>query len=94
MKEQERMINDIVKLNFEQAGRLSLCFNTPDARTVSAKEVKIIKNGKQVLHARQISDSANPKNNKTQIVSEKDGRKRKNRKCEIESCRSVARRRV
>lgn len=69
MREQEKMINDMVRLSFQEAGRLSLSFNTPEenARTVSAKEVKIIKNGK-IFHAKQISDSANPKNNKKVIL--------------------------
>jgi hypothetical protein len=69
MREQENMINNMVKLSFQEAGRLSLSFNTPEenARTVSAKEVKIIRNGK-VFHAKQISDSANPKNNKKVIL--------------------------
>jgi len=71
MREQENMINDMVKLSFQEAGRLSLSFNTPEmqenSRTVSAKEVKIIRNGK-VFHAKQVSDSANPKNNKKVIL--------------------------
>lgn len=71
MKAQESMINDMVKLSFEQAGRLSLSFNTPEmqenSRVVSSKEVKIVKNGK-VFHAKQISDSANPQNNKKVIL--------------------------
>lgn len=69
MREQENMINDMVKLSFQEAGRLSLSFNTPEenSRSVSSREVKIIKNGK-VFHARQISDSANPQNNKKVII--------------------------
>jgi hypothetical protein len=71
MREQENMINDMVKLSFQEAGKISLAFNTPESnqensRTVSSKEVKIIKNGK-VFHAKQFSDSANPKNNKKVI---------------------------
>jgi hypothetical protein len=77
MKDQSSMIDDMVKLSFEKAGRLSLMFNTPEgenenARAVSVKEVKIIKNGK-VFHARQVSDSAHPEKNKTQII--KNGEK-------------------
>ena len=76
MRDQESMIDDMVKLNFEKAGRLSLMFNTPEeenkSRAVSVKEVKIIKNGK-VYHARQVSDSAHPEKNKTQII--KNGEK-------------------
>ena len=76
MREQESMIDDMVKLSFEKAGRLSLMFNTPEeettkSRAVSVKEVKIIKNGK-VYHARQVSDSAHPEKNKTQIIKNGD----------------------
>ena len=79
MRTQEQMINDMVKLNFEKAGRLSLMFNTSEenenqenkSRAVSLKEVKIIKNGK-VYHARQVSDSAHPERNKTQIIKNGD----------------------
>lgn len=76
MKEQENMINNMVKLSFQEAGRLSLSFNTPEnesiennqqRRVVSAKEIKVIRNGK-VFHAKQISDSANPKNNKRVVL--------------------------
>jgi hypothetical protein len=79
MREQEKMMNDMVRLNFQEAGRLSLMFNTPEnrenvgdfdnvkSRVVSAKEVKIIKDGKPVLHARKFSDSANPERNQTKI---------------------------
>ncbi len=72
MKEQENMINDMVKLSFQEAGRLSLSFNTPEqeiSRSVSSKEVKIIRNGK-VFHAKQFSDSADPKNNKKIILKD------------------------
>lgn len=79
MREQESMIDDMVRLSFEKAGRLSLMFNTPEenenqenkSRAVSMKEVKIIKNGK-VFHARQVSDSAHPERNKTQIIKNGD----------------------
>jgi RNase P subunit RPR2 len=70
MREQESMIDNMVKLSFEKAGRLSLMFNTNEdenARAVSMKEVKIVKNGK-VFHAKQFSDSAHPEKNKTQII--------------------------
>ena len=71
MREQEKMINNMVKLSFEDMGRLSLCFNTEegdDSRVVKAREVKIIRNNKPVLHAKQFLDSANPERNKTEII--------------------------
>ncbi|MBP7708259.1 hypothetical protein KA107_01125 [Candidatus Pacearchaeota archaeon] len=70
MREQENMINDMVKLSFQEAGRISLSFNTPEqenSRSISTKEVRIVRNGK-VFHAKQVSDSANPKNNKKVIL--------------------------
>ncbi len=71
MQDQESMINNMVKLCFSEPGKISMMFNTPEtnenARTVSAKEVKIIKNGK-VFHVKQVIDSANPQNNKKVII--------------------------
>jgi len=78
MKEQENMINNMVKLSFQDFGRLNLMFNTgngedENSRVVNAREVKIIKNNKPVLHARQFTDSAHPERNKTEIF--KDSKK-------------------
>jgi len=77
MREQEKMMNDMVRLSFQEAGRLSLMFNTPEnregsnedikSRVVSSKEVKIIKDGKPVLHARKFSDSEHPERNQTRV---------------------------
>jgi len=73
MREQEKMMNDMVRLSFQEAGRLSLMFNTPEnlneenSRVVSAKEVKIIKDGKPVLHVRKVQDSAHPERNQTRV---------------------------
>ncbi|MDP1729173.1 MAG: hypothetical protein Q8L27_03160 [archaeon] len=75
MREQENMINDMVKLSFDNANRLSLMFNTPECaensntqqRIVKSREVHVVRNNKPVLHVKQIYDSANPKNNKTHI---------------------------
>ena len=80
MQEQENMIDNMVKLSFEEAGRISMRFNTPEedgsekreSRVVSSKQIKVIKNGKPVYHAQQFSDSANPKNNKTKIYKAKE----------------------
>lgn len=80
MKEQEKMVNDMVKLCFNGANSLNLQFNAPEennqnstqSRIVSAKEVRIVKNGKPVLQARKVYDSAHPERNKTQIVKSKE----------------------
>ncbi len=77
MKEQERMINDMVRLSFENTGRLSLMFNTPEntnsnARVIKAREIKVVKNNKPVIHTREFSDSAHPERNKKQIIEENE----------------------
>ena len=70
MREQERMIDDMVKLSFDSVGKISVAFNTSDdedTHVVSARELKVVKNGKEVLHARKFTDSRNPARNKTII---------------------------
>jgi hypothetical protein len=71
MKDQESMMNNMVKMCFSEPGKINMSFNTPEtqesSRTVSSKEIKIIKNGK-VFHVKQLSDSADPKNNKKIII--------------------------
>lgn len=72
MNEQKSKMDEMVKLCFEDMGRLSLNFNMPEleknqnTRIIKAREVKILKNGKMV-HARQFLDSAHPERNKTII---------------------------
>ncbi|MCA9487928.1 MAG: hypothetical protein KC516_03120 [Nanoarchaeota archaeon] len=76
MREQERMINDMVRLSFEDAGRLKLMFNTPEnenSRVIKSREVRVVKNGK-VYHAKQFSDSAHPERNKS-VVLKREGDK-------------------
>ncbi|PIO08785.1 hypothetical protein COU59_00170 [Candidatus Pacearchaeota archaeon CG10_big_fil_rev_8_21_14_0_10_34_12] len=78
MKEQENMINNMVRLSFQDFGKLNLMFNTGNgengddgnlnSRIVKSKEVRIIKNNEPVLHAKQFTDSAYPERNKTEIV--------------------------
>ncbi len=75
IKQQEKVMDDMVKLCFEEAGRISLNFNDGESqengngsRVVKAREVRIVKNGKPAFHAKQFFDSANPKNNKSFIV--------------------------
>lgn len=87
MKEQEKMVNDMVKLCFNGANSLSLQFNAPEenddstqnpnvqSRVMSSKEVRIVKNGKPVLQARKVFDSAHPERNKTQIIRAKQPNK-------------------
>lgn len=75
MREQESMINDMVRLSFEDAGRLRLMFNINDneegdsnSRVIKSREVHVVKNNKPVLHAKEFSDSAHPERNKKQLI--------------------------
>ena len=70
MNQQKKTMDEMVKLCFEDMGRVSLSFNNPNARIIKTREIKILKDGKFV-HARQFSDSAHPERNKTLIKKEK-----------------------
>jgi|SRR3989344_924179 len=70
MHEQEKMINDMVSLCFEDAGSLNLRFDAGDnskSRTVSTREVKVVRNNNPVFHMRQIKDTAHPERNQTKV---------------------------
>jgi hypothetical protein len=74
MNTQRKMMNDMVRLCFEDLGKLSLNFSgmqPENARVIKSREIKVVKNNKPVLHVRQFSDSANPKSNKTSVLKEK-----------------------
>ena len=75
MNEQASKMNNMVKLCFEDMGKLSLDFNMPKmaenaenrqgnpnmrSRAISAKEVTVVRNGKPVLHTKEFYDSAHP----------------------------------
>jgi DNA-directed RNA polymerase subunit RPC12/RpoP len=74
MREQEKMIDDMVKLSMMDMGGLNLRFHTEDnedefkdlenGRRVISREVKVVRNGKPVYHKKEYSDSANPQKNK------------------------------
>lgn len=76
MNVHKKMMSDMVRLCFEDFGRVSLNFENmqhdKNSRVVGAREVRVVKNGKPVLHVRQVSDSINPKNNKTQVFRSKE----------------------
>lgn len=77
MESQKNMMNDMVKLCFEDLSHLSLNFNPEmenenhdqeiNQRVVKAREMKIMRNGKQVLHSKQFYDSAHPEKNQNKI---------------------------
>ena len=55
----------MVKLCFEEMGKLSLNFENLEnsgrnARVIKAREVRVVRNNKPVLHSRQFYDSENP----------------------------------
>jgi len=81
MHDQEKQMNDMVRLCFEDFGRVSMRFNPEESeeeyknaksRVVKAREVRVIKNGKPVYHAKQFFDSANPNQNHTRVFKEKN----------------------
>lgn len=81
MREQEKMINDMVKLSFDNANSLSLNFNVPKmqennpnvkSRFIQSKEVRVVRNNKPVIHARQFYDSAHPERSKNIILKSKN----------------------
>ena len=82
MHDQENMMNNMVKLCFEEAGRISLMFNNEGdesnntnnqnhSRVVKAREVQIVRDNKPVLHVKQLSDSAHPERNQTRVFKNK-----------------------
>lgn len=76
MNEQEKIMNDMVKLCFEDFGKLSLSFGDyvdGDSRVIKSRECKVIKNNKPVLHTKQFYDSTNPENNRKMIIKEDGG---------------------
>ncbi len=83
MNEQKRIMDEMVKLCFEECGRVSLNFGDfgnmieddqegNNRRIIKAREYKIIKNNEPVVHARQYFDSAHPENNRKHIVIKKE----------------------
>jgi hypothetical protein len=76
MQEQENIMNNMVKLCFEEAGKISLDFDSNNedqqSRVVSSEEVKVVRNGKPVYHVKKVSDSANPEKNKTKVYKSKE----------------------
>lgn len=74
MQEQENIMNNMVRLCFEEAGRISMNFNTDEknSRVIKAREIKVIKNNKPIYHVKQVSDSADPKNNQTKVFKSED----------------------
>ena len=76
MQEQEKIMNNMVKLCFHEMGKISLEFDSSEenkkSRVIKASEVKIVRNNKPVFHARKVYDSANPENNRTKIYKEEE----------------------
>ena len=77
MNEQKRIMDEMVKLCFEDFGRLSLNFEESEnknlnARVIKAKEYKVVKDNKPILHIKQFADSANPSRNKTFLIKKKN----------------------
>lgn len=77
MNEQEKAMDDMVRLCFEDMGRLSLNFGDHErsSRIIKGRELKVVRNGKPILHSKQFYDSAHPEKslNKTMKFKEKNG---------------------
>jgi len=68
MQEQEKMIDNMVKLSFEDIGKLSLNFNSGEnARVIKSKSIRIVKDNKPILEARQFYDSLHPEKSQTKV---------------------------
>ena len=84
MKEQENLINNMVRLSFEDMGRLRLMFNTPEmhehenenenmkSRVIKSHEVKIVKGNKPVFHSKEYTDSAHPEKSMKKVYKSKN----------------------
>jgi hypothetical protein len=73
MHEQENIMDDMVRLCFKEAGKISLNFDSgnENSRVVSSEEVRVVKNGKLVSHVKKVTDSADPDKNKTKVFKAK-----------------------
>lgn len=75
MHDQESLMNNMVRMCFEEAGRISLNFtpqnenseNKQNAHVIKSREVRVVRNNQPVLHIKQVSDSAHPERNQTKI---------------------------
>lgn len=77
MNEQKKMMDEMVKLCFEDFGRVSLNFGgvlDKDARVIKAREYKVVKNNHPILHTQQFYDSAHPENNKNILIKKDKGK--------------------
>jgi len=74
--EEENMMDKMVKLCIQDLGKLSLNFeafnhDNKNTRIIKQREYKVIKNDKPIIHIKEFSDSANPKNNKRYIFKKR-----------------------
>src|SRR3989344_1051345 len=71
MGNQRKIMDDMVRLCFEEMGKLSLNFHEEEnknPRIIKSREVRVVKNGKPILHSKQFYDSANPEKNINKTV--------------------------
>ncbi|MBT4376615.1 hypothetical protein HOD29_04540 [archaeon] len=83
LQEQESMMDDMVRLCFEEAGRVSLRFDFEDdgergnnSRVIKRKQVHVMKGNKPVYHEEEFVDSAHPERNRKIIKKVKDEEER------------------
>lgn len=74
MGNQRKMMDDMVRLCFEEMGKLSLNFHeeNKNPRIIKTREVRVVKNGKPVLHSKQFFDSAHPEKNLNKTIRRGD----------------------
>lgn len=68
MEEQEKILNKMVRLSFEDVDKLSLNFNPEKkGRVVRSKSIRVVKNNEPVLEAEEFYDSLHPERNRTKV---------------------------
>ena len=75
MGNQRKIMDDMVRLCFEEMGKLSLNFHEEEnknPRVIKSREVRVVKNGKPVLHSKQFYDSANPEKSINKTIRRSD----------------------
>lgn len=82
LHEQESMMDDMVRLCFEEAGRVSLRFDNEDSngennsRMIKRKQVHVMKGNKPVYSEEEFVDSAHPERNRKIIKKARDEEER------------------
>ena len=83
IKEQEKVMNNMVSLCFDDPFKLSLNFAPgKNSRIVQSEEVKVVRNNKPIFHKKRFYDSADPKKSKTRIIKNLNHKKQVDKELE------------